>query len=264
MTTARADDGTVPTTTSYLALADELAAEIEGYEPGRRLASEHELAARHGVSRITARSALQELEQRHLVRRSRGSGTFVALRIPYAIRAGMSPSWSQNVLAAGHEPTYEIRTLDTIRAPAEVARELLIERGRPVVHLVRTALVDGDVAAHQMIWLPASLVPGLDRLADELAAQGSLAAALVDRYGLRPERWWSQAEMTAVPPDIGRELELVGRPPAWRIESVNRCAVKGRPIELHRGWMRADCFRVRLELGPVDGTAGRSPRRSPR
>ena len=98
---------------AYVHLADVLGADIDRMAPGARLPSEHDLAAAYDVSRITARGALQELENRHVVRRTQGSGTFVALRLPYPIRPGELPSWSGLVAAAGHDPSY--RYLDNGR-----------------------------------------------------------------------------------------------------------------------------------------------------
>ena len=66
-----------------VALVDDLA----GRRPGARFASEHEIAARFAVSRAVAGAALRELENRLLVRRVRGSGTFVNGRIDYIISA---------------------------------------------------------------------------------------------------------------------------------------------------------------------------------
>jgi len=71
----------VSTSTRYLEIADRLAAELVGCAPGTRVASEPELADRFGVGRAAARSALQELERRLLVRRVQGAGTFVNRRI---------------------------------------------------------------------------------------------------------------------------------------------------------------------------------------
>jgi DNA-binding GntR family transcriptional regulator len=236
--------------TTYVALADALERQIASLVPGTRLPSEHELAAEHRVSRITARSALQELEQRHAVRRARGSGTYVALRIPYPIRSGSPPSWSQIVRSAGHQPSYRIDSVETVRAPADVARRLLLPPRRPVVRLERLGLVDGHAASFQRMWFPAPLVPGLAR---HLGSDTSATAALLDVYGLHSQRWWSQAELVPSPPRVAAELELVGRPLVWRVNSVNRCASRQVPIECSLGWMRADCFRVFLELGPTDG-----------
>src|SRR5579863_1888906 len=48
------------------------------YKPGDRLPSEPELIQRYGVSRITVRQALTELENEGVVVRRHGKGTYVA------------------------------------------------------------------------------------------------------------------------------------------------------------------------------------------
>ena len=238
-----------PAGPAYQHLAAELEERCRELDAGTRLPSENELAAEHGVSRITARAAVQELERRHVVRRHRGSGTYVANRIPYPIRAGMPPSWSAIVRGAGHEPSHRVLSVETVRAPADVARSLLIPRGRSVVRLVRLGLVDDEVASHQTSFVPSALVPDL---AANIGVR-SLTSALTDDYGMRPDRWWSRAELATVPADVGQQLGLVGRPTAWRIESANVCQRLGVPVESTFGWMRADHFRVLLEFGPTDG-----------
>ncbi len=233
---------------TYLELADELERTLADLTPGTKLPSENELAKAHEVSRITARAALVELESRHLVVRTRGSGTYVALRIPYPIRAGMPASWSATVEAAGHTPEHRYTTIADERASAETARRLLIPRGRMVTRVERLNLVDGKVTGVQVSYLPAADVPGL---ADVLHGS-SLTTTLVDHYGYSPERWSSQAELATVPAEVSRHLELTGRPPAWRVTSVNTCSQLRRPIEATQGWLRADAFRVYLVTGPAD------------
>jgi DNA-binding FadR family transcriptional regulator len=49
-----------------------------GLKPGDRLPTERELAATLSVSRATVRSALQDLESKHLLERTQGRGTIVA------------------------------------------------------------------------------------------------------------------------------------------------------------------------------------------
>ena len=63
----------------YLQLVDELEVKIrESMVPNEKLFSERELTHLYGVSRITVRLALQELEKRGLVYKKHGKGTYVS------------------------------------------------------------------------------------------------------------------------------------------------------------------------------------------
>jgi DNA-binding GntR family transcriptional regulator len=249
-----------PADSSYQVLADRIEGQITSARPGTRLASEHELGSTFGVSRITARAALQELERRHVVRRLRGSGTFVALRIPYPLRTDTPPSWSQVVREAGHEPSYDIREVGSTRASADQADALRVPRGTRLTRIDRVARIDGVVAAHQISWLPSSRIP---RLRHHLGPGDSLTTVLQERYGFDSRRLWAQAELSTTPAPIAQALELTSRRPAWRIRTLNRAADPSWasrqgpgepvPIEYADSWMRADCFQVRIEVGPADG-----------
>lgn len=235
------DAGVSPPT--YLLLADQVERQVAGAAPGDRLPSEHELMDRHEVSRLTARAALQELERRHLVRRVRGSGTFVARRIDYRIGAGMAPSWSQTVRDAGGEPQRRLLGVGRVTPPAAVA-EILGGTGS-VVALTRVGTVDGLVADTGTSWIPADLVADLSTFIDD---GGSLYQSLV-AAGVTPRRRWTTAELVAVPAELAVHLELEGRPPVWRIASCNEDTATGRVVEYGEGWMRPDVYRVVLELG---------------
>ncbi len=64
----------------YLSIAHSLETQIvDGfYDPGDQIPTEREIAREYGVSRITARNAVKELQNKGLVVRIRGKGTFVA------------------------------------------------------------------------------------------------------------------------------------------------------------------------------------------
>src|SRR5215470_14032365 len=64
----------------YRQIADRLAEEILSgrLQTGQRLPSERVIAQRHGLSRMTARQAVELLVRRGLVYRRPGSGTYVA------------------------------------------------------------------------------------------------------------------------------------------------------------------------------------------
>jgi DNA-binding GntR family transcriptional regulator len=234
----------VPERAAYLELAESLAERVEHARVAERLPSEHELAATYGVSRITARAALQELERRHLVQRVRGSGTFVAPRIDYVLSPSMPPSWTETVRAAGHDARSEVTAVHEATADELIADLLEVPVGAAVLVLERRSTVDGRTAGVGRSQLPADLLPGL---ADRLDAAGSLFRTLT-ALGFEPVRASVRAELAVVPAHVAAVLGLEGRPPAWRIESRNRCARTGRVLERSVGWMRADVLRVVFEL----------------
>src|ERR1700760_4999187 len=121
----------------YAEIVDALVGDLAGRRPGARFASEHEIAARFAGSRAVAGAALRELESRLLVRRVRGSGTFVNGRIDYVISADRVPSYSQTVRAAGAYPRSVVRSIATEPFPAELAARLEREPGSPAHCIVR-------------------------------------------------------------------------------------------------------------------------------
>lgn len=231
---------------TYLALANQLEALVSTLPPGHRLPSENQLAAEHGVSRLTARAALQELEARFLVRRVKGAGTFVSRRID--LRLGPDRSWnaSEAIRRAGevaHRSVVSIRT----RRPAVAVRDALdLDVDERTVSVSWTDSIAGDVvAAYGVTHVPSEVAPDIaDHLVDSAAE-----AVLVDVYDLVPRREWSRAELVVVPAEVAPRLDLDGRPLVWSLETCHHDPRLGRPIALSHTWLRADVFRVAVELG---------------
>lgn len=233
---------------TYLELADGIAASLG--EVGERVVSENELAEIHGVSRPTARAALQELERRYLVRRVRGAGTFVNRRIDYVISADDPPSATATFRRAGVEPRIEVISATTVGAPADVAVHLGVERRAPVTCVRRRLLLDVPTS-WSTAYVLAEVAPGLGA---RLGSGDSLYRVLRDEYGVQPRRRWSRASLD-LPPDATIEaLGLEGRPPTWLLEGVDEDADDPfRAIEFTRSWMRADVVNVVFELGRPPG-----------
>jgi len=150
----------VTTSTRYLEIAERLAAELVGCPPGTRVASEPELAGRFGVGRAAARSALQELERRLLVRRIQGAGTFVNRRIDYVISRNRSPSWHATVAAAGATPRSQVKSVEQAPLPAERAAQLDLLPGIAAHRIVRNFFID-DLLAY---FLALKGVTGIDEV----------------------------------------------------------------------------------------------------
>jgi len=85
----------------YETIVSDLREKILGgtYKPDDRLPTEHELAERYGVSRITSKRALEELKQLGYVYRVRGSGSFVASPLAQPSAAEIDAAGSANFVA---------------------------------------------------------------------------------------------------------------------------------------------------------------------
>jgi GntR family transcriptional regulator len=230
---------------AYLAIADALSARIADMEVGARLPSENEIAAEENISHMTARSALLELERRHLVRRVRGSGTYVARRIQYQLHMGMPHSWSQMIRDAGGEPFR--RVLHSQReAPSAAIADLLGIRGNEtVVRYDQLGTVDGLVSDYATSWLRGDLVSSdSDFLEDGASMYQALRNARVD-----PVVTWAAAELAVVPAHIAGDLELEGRPLIWRTTILACDQETTVPISFHQSWLRPDIYKMRLLIG---------------
>lgn len=66
-------------TPKYLLIAEKIKHEIETgeYQPNDQLPKEFDLAKSYNVSRITVRNAMKELENKGLIYRIQGAGTYV-------------------------------------------------------------------------------------------------------------------------------------------------------------------------------------------
>jgi DNA-binding GntR family transcriptional regulator len=121
-------------------IADELRQQIESgaLAPGALLPSEPELARSHGVSRQTARAALQLLEGEGLAIVFPRRGRIVRsnrrlvwnlseFELPQNTGLASSDAWETDIERQGHDPTRQELDVETIRPPEKVARILGID-----------------------------------------------------------------------------------------------------------------------------------------
>ncbi len=166
----------------YQAIADHLRGLVLDRAPGDRLPSDAELCDRFGVSRMTARQAVQTLETEGLLYRRRGQGTFVAAR-PVPRRLGSPLSFTQNLRRRGLRVTSRLLAAGWIDAAPEDVTALDLGPGDRAVLVERLRLADDLPMAIERAVLAPALAPVLQ---EDLAA-GSLHAAM-ERQGRIPTR----------------------------------------------------------------------------
>ncbi len=138
----------------YLQIEEELRRQIDCGElkPLSKVESETTLATRLGVSRMTARKALDRLVAEGLMFRRQGKGTFVAHpKIAHGPSQLLSFSSSMDAQSIRH--TTRILAAGVVPAPRRVIRALRLSAGSPVILLRRLRLVDDEPAAIHVSWL---------------------------------------------------------------------------------------------------------------
>jgi GntR family transcriptional regulator len=165
-------------TPRYYEIEQSLRARVAALEPHAPLPSDAQLCEEFGVSRMTARGAVQRLVQDSLVYRVPGRGTFVA-----PARANRTAShilsFSDEMRRKGRSPSS--RVLQKRRRPAsDIERDRL---GRDeVVAVRRVRFADGDPVAVETAVFPADRVEPL--LAGDL--EGTSLFATLASAGLVP------------------------------------------------------------------------------
>jgi DNA-binding GntR family transcriptional regulator len=160
------------TTPRYLEIADYLRRLVAEGRAGDRLPSDAELCHRFGVSRMTARQAVQVLAVEHLLTRRRGDGTFIAEK-PAARTLGSPLSFTESMRRRGIRASSRV-LLFSWREPSDGDRAALrLEPEEEVIRLERLRLADGRPMAIER----ASIAPSLAAILEVNLERGSLHAA---------------------------------------------------------------------------------------
>jgi len=188
----------------YLQVKQTLEAEIQQgkYAQHGRLPSERELCERFGVSRMTARQALKELERQGLVLSRVGKGTFInEPKIDQQLHN--LTGFSQDISSRGARPSSVVLVAQVIAATPQIATVLKLLEGAEVVELSRLRLSNELPLCIETAYIPHYLCPNI--LSNDFSRQ-SLYAVFQRDYGHRLIRAEQTMEAGLA---NGRELELL-------------------------------------------------------
>ncbi|UQX89607.1 GntR family transcriptional regulator [Jatrophihabitans telluris] len=213
--------------------------------PGDRLPREQDLAGFFGVSRMTLRQALADLEQRGVVDRvpGRAGGTFVTEPKIDCDLTGLA-GFTEQLRRANLHAQAEVLSAATVAASPRVADALGLERAAAVHEIVRIRLTEDRPLALEHSWFPAAELPGM--LAHELT--GSLYSLLAERYARGPRTATESLEAVIPSAEQAARLDLgLGRP-AMRIERTAFTAA-GLAVEYAHDLFRSDRVRISVRSG---------------
>jgi GntR family transcriptional regulator len=187
--------------------------------PGDKLPSQGQLSQLTGVSLITVRRALEELERDGRVRRHQGLGTFLAspkiLSDP-SLSGGLGQALG-GMAEPGRVDT-KLLSVTRCRPSADLAGALQIDQSEAVWQVHRQRLIGGKPKIVETATIPVALAVDLD----SVYQGGSLYETLAVRYGLDDD--YEEQFLDVVHPDAAARslLRMSPRDLVVRIRGITR------------------------------------------
>ena len=207
-----------------------------------QIPNEDRLGSMLGISRITVRHALRNLEDAGLVRREHGRGTFVRSATVVAGVRGLT-SFTEEMASLGLTVGSRLLNGDVVEASPEIALALDINLGEQVFRLRRLRLGNDMPIGIQTAHLPVARVPGL---LQEAGIHSSLYATLKSIYGIAPMEAREVYRIGLVTEADAELLQLAVGSPAFVVERVTYDG-EG-PFEFAVSTMRGDRYEIRSTL----------------
>jgi len=229
----------------HVTIAEQLAAAIASgaLAPGARLPPERQLAESLGVSRMTVRQALGDLERDGLLRRvvGRAGGTFVSEPGSDRPTGGATGGLSAELRRQGGANAVEPISAEVEPAGRRVSAALDLKKSDRVVVITRLRLAGGKPLAVERSSLPSRLFSDIE----DMDLSGSLYEVMGEGFGLRPVRAVERLELVEARHSDARSLGIRRDAPLLLVERIGYAA-DGTPVEFARDRFRAD--RTRLEI----------------
>ncbi len=222
---------------------------------GEYLPSESDLCTEFGVSRITARRAMNELAQAGLVARERGRGTrVIENRLSPVYRASID-GWRESVSMLGRRTSVQVLSFDYVPAARDVAEALEIEAGESVQHTVRVRRLGSGPFSHLVTHVPEEI----GRLYRRKDLGDTPLHKLLEGAGVTIASARQTLTATLADPPLASVLDIPLGSPLIEVERVVRDDT-GRPVQHIRVRYRPDLYCFEMTMDRSDTAAGTAPR----
>lgn len=229
-------------------IADRLRRSIEHgeFKAGDVLPSEALLNETFGVSRTTARAALDRLEQEGLILRKAGRGSVV---LDPKVEQPLSrlSSFAEDMRQRGLSASYQTFGISLAPISGEAAKEIGVEAGAPALHIERVLKADGLPMAVSDAWIHPAVI-GNARLPSPAEFDNrSLYDWLETTFGARIVGGSETIEAAIADRRMAKHLEIpVGS--AMLVARRRSVGTGKSPIEYVVVSYRADRYRFTIDL----------------
>jgi GntR family transcriptional regulator len=240
----------------YRQIADHLRGGIrEGrYPEGTALPSETQLAEQYGVTRMTARQAVDVLKAEGLVRSEHGRGVFVRQR-PTVHRLARNRftrqrretgkgAYDVEMKDLGFTPRTELVEVGPVTPPDEITKRLQLEPDERALIRRRRMYANDEPMQLATSYIPWSLAEGT-QMAERETGPGGIYSRLAD-IGHGPVRFTEDVSTRMASPEESEFLRLTPPQPVFFLVRVAFDA-SGRPVETCEHIMSGDRWQLSYE-----------------
>jgi GntR family transcriptional regulator len=175
------------------------------YGPGSAIPNEEELCAEFGVSRITVRRAVTDLETSGLLVKRHGRGTFVSAHLPPP-RPSATLGLLDSLSRSASETEVEVLSVEAVEPPVDIARQLDLVPGVAAVHAVRLRRRAGSPVMVTEAWVPESVGRSVTRRELQKRALYEILIAQGVRFGRVVQEITAVAATPFYAEQLGAEL----------------------------------------------------------
>lgn len=224
----------------YNQVVEGIRAKIESgaYKINSKIPTEPELCEEYGVSRITVRRAVEELEAEGLLVRRQGKGTFVTEKAAKVAEKAVY-SFNEACKILGKEASSRVIGARTVKATPEDMEGLSLPDNSRVVEIDRVRYADSDAVLIERAHFPMAFSYLL-----ESNLKGSIYE-LLRTYGVKPS--WASKEISLIEADENK-ASLLGVEQGSALILVKEVVYdqKDRPLHVSHLYVRGNIFTLKF------------------
>lgn len=213
------------------------------YGPSARLPTESEIGSIFGVSRITVRQALGDLQNEGVIIKVPGKGTFVARARPSQELARLE-GFGEAMSRKGHRIVNRVTGHAQVKACSEVAARLHLPPEALVTEIRRVRYLDQAPVSFEVTYLPTHIG---ERLRHENLAERDIFLILERDYAIPLGHADIQIGAVNASSELADALRVVPGTALLRIERLT-FTQDGQPLDFEYLTIRGDAFEYSLRL----------------
>ncbi|MEM9234291.1 MAG: GntR family transcriptional regulator [Pseudomonadota bacterium] len=207
------------------------------------LPAEQDLTQSLGVSRITAKRAMNELAVAGFVRRQRGIGTVVTYDATAPVVKGQFDTLIDGLTRMGLETEVQLLDCTTGSPSPAIAESLKLKPDQSVQRIVRLRRLGGEPFSYLITYIPEDVAASYDEA--DLASKSLLL--LLEQSGHKPVAAEQTITASAAETAVAANLGVTPGSPLLKIHRVMRDA-SGRAVQDLTAHYRPDRFAYHMRL----------------